>query len=150
MIPKGDWKWFGHAAHFICAEWCRFHMATQVGNYIVSTVGEYWPPRTVREIHASSRDAEWFEENRHLLGDYFDAAYMKRFGFHEIGYKRKYETMVFEAGKPCAEEFCNCGLPTISGTEIAFNGYSTAGDAARGHLALREKFARERQGGSPS
>ena len=39
------WTWLGHAAHFICADKCRFRLATVVGNgkYIVSTVGEYNP-----------------------------------------------------------------------------------------------------------
>ena len=47
-----DWKWFGHAAHLCVGHDCRFHMATQVGPWLVSTVGEYWGSRSVREIHA--------------------------------------------------------------------------------------------------
>src|SRR5919106_127620 len=67
-------KWFGHAAHFICGRWCRFHLATQVGDYLVSTVGEYWPEHDVREIHAQHFDGEWWRKNRHLKGDRHDAA----------------------------------------------------------------------------
>ena len=37
------WKWFGHAGHFICGTHCRFHPPTQVGKYLISTVGEDWP-----------------------------------------------------------------------------------------------------------
>ena len=73
-----DWKWFRHPGHFICARWCRFHLCTQVGKWLVSTVGEYWPERAVREIHAHCHDPKWFAENRNLKGDYFDSAYMKR------------------------------------------------------------------------
>jgi hypothetical protein len=36
-------KHFGYPAHFICADRCRFHLATQVGKYIVSTVGAFFP-----------------------------------------------------------------------------------------------------------
>jgi hypothetical protein len=134
-------KWFGHAAHFICGPWCRFHLATQVGDYLISTVGEYWPEREVREIHAEHYDADWWRENRHLKGGHYDAAYMKRFGFMEIGYQRTYETMVFRAGLPCTIESCACGLPGISGSELDFAAYNKAGDAAAGHMLMVEKWA---------
>lgn len=38
-----NWKWFGVAGHFICADKCRFHLHTHVGKYCISTVGEYYP-----------------------------------------------------------------------------------------------------------
>lgn len=34
-------KYFGNAAHFIGGESCRFHIATQIGDALISTVGEY-------------------------------------------------------------------------------------------------------------
>jgi hypothetical protein len=52
-IPVHNWKWFGSAAHFICGRWCRFHLATQVGRYLISTVGEFVHPR-----HGGSERAE--------------------------------------------------------------------------------------------
>ncbi len=139
------WRWFGHAGHFICSRDCQFHLATQVGQYLVSTVGEYWPPRRVREIHAEVHDPAWLAENDERLGDDFDAAYMKRFGFEEIGYQRLYETMVFRAGKPCTDPKCNCGLPAIDGSELDFAGYNGARAATEGHLALCRKWARSRK-----
>ena len=36
-------KHFGYPAHFICADRCRFHLATQVGKYLISTVGAMFP-----------------------------------------------------------------------------------------------------------
>jgi len=42
MIPKEQWKWFGFPGHFICAERCRFRLCTQVGNYLISTVGDMY------------------------------------------------------------------------------------------------------------
>ena len=77
---------------------CRFHLATQVGKYC--QVGEYWPERSSREIRAEVHDPEWLGKNRHLKGDYFDSAYMTRLDL-KIGCDRKYERMVFKAGKPC-------------------------------------------------
>ena len=139
-----NWKWFGHVAHFICGDKCRFHMATQVGKHLVSTVGEYWPERSSREIHAKISDPKWLAENITLKGDYFDHAYMKKFGFEEIGCDRKYETMVFKAGKPCTSKTCGCGLPTIVGSELDFLGYNNAGDAAKGHLKLCRKWANKK------
>lgn len=140
-IEASEWQWFGHAAHFICSDKCRFHLATQVGKYLVSTVGELWPERAVREIHARSYDPKWFKENHALKGDYFDAAYMKRFGYDEIGYQRKYETMVFKAGPPCNRKDCGCGVPSIDGGEIDLQSYGTAKHARDGHLELCRKWA---------
>jgi hypothetical protein len=138
---KKDWKWFGHAAHFICGHSCRFHLATQVGDYLISTVGEYWPERPSREIHAKYEDLKWLESNGHKLGDDFDNAYMKRFGYETIGCDRKYETMVFKAGAMCKAKDCGCGLPEIASSELDFEGYNDAGSATKGHMELCEKWA---------
>ena len=39
-ITPDKWIWYGYPAHFICASRCAFRMATKVGRYIVSTVGD--------------------------------------------------------------------------------------------------------------
>jgi len=135
-------RWFGHAAHFILGHRCRFHLATQVGKYLVSTVGELWSERPTREIIARSDDPKWLEANRHLLGDDFDHAYFKRFGYDTVGCDRKYETMVFKAGAPCKSKDCGCGLPTIDGSEQDFAGYNDAGSATAGHLKLVKKWSK--------
>jgi hypothetical protein len=136
-VLRDAWRWFGSAAHFICGSDCRFHMATLIGEYVVSTVGEYLPDSEVREILAQSRGVAL--EGR---GDYRRADWMKKVGFEEIGYQRKYETMVFKwTGAVCEAEGCLCGLPSVDPSELDMEGYNTAGDAARGHLALCEKWA---------
>lgn len=43
MIPKNEWKWHGHAGHFIGGTRCQFHLLTSIGPWQVSTVGEYVP-----------------------------------------------------------------------------------------------------------
>jgi len=138
-----NWKWYGHAAHFICGHLCRFHLATKVGKYLVSTVGELWPERDSREIHARFNDEKWLEKNRHLSGESFDSAYMQRFGYDTIGCNRKYETMVFIAGAPCKAEGCECGLPEISGSELDFSGYNDAKSATEGHYKLCRKWSKK-------
>lgn len=126
-----------HPAHFICSNDCRFVLATRIGKYIVSTVGEYWPDRQVREIHARVHDSKWHAENNHRRGDDYDHAYMKRFGYTEIGIGRKYETLVGSAVK--AKRGC-CPF-TMASYDLDYAGYNTAEDAYKGHMKLCRKFA---------
>lgn len=141
-IQESEWKWFGNAGHLIVGHMCRFHLCTAIGEHMISTVGEYWPDRVCREIHARIHDEAWLEANGHLKGDRFDHAYMERFGFEEIGCDRKYETMVFKTtGEVCISEDCNCGMPKVNFSEQDFDSYNAAGDATRGHLAMCEKWA---------
>jgi hypothetical protein len=137
---KSDWKWFGSAGHLIVGQWCRFHLCTQVGDYYVSTVGEYWPERVVREIHAKVHDPNWLVTNGHRRGDDFDAAYMNKFGFESIGIDGDiYETMVFRAGEPCAIPDCDCGLPSPNDwSDLLCRRFKTRGQATRGHMEICE------------
>ena len=125
-VPASKWQWFGGAGHFICGRWCRFHLATQVGDYLVSTVGEYVHPR-----HAAGSEvaeAEWLRDN---------------WPGEDVGCERKYETMVFKAGNPCIVPGCGCGLPEHTGRELDFDGYNTAGSARAGHMAMCAKWAKK-------
>jgi len=40
---QANWKWFGNPAHFIDRRNCSFHMTTQVGKHLISTLGEWIP-----------------------------------------------------------------------------------------------------------
>lgn len=135
-IDQSQWKWFGNAGHFICSPWCRFHLCTQVEEYLVSTVGEYVPDSEAREIFAECRNVKLKGRGEARLADY-----MQKIGFEDIGCGRKYETMVFVAGKPCDADGCNCGLPSITGSELDMAGYNDAGAATAGHLAMCKKWA---------
>ena len=42
-VTADQWRWFGYPAHFIGAADCHFHLATQVGKFLVSTVGDHRP-----------------------------------------------------------------------------------------------------------
>ena len=41
MSDRSDWTWMPHAGHLIVGQDCRFRLNTEVGGWIVSTVGEY-------------------------------------------------------------------------------------------------------------
>lgn len=136
MTPKSDWKWFGSAGHLIVASHCRFHLFTQVGPWLISTIGEYVPDSGVQEVLAKSRGIEL--QGR---GDYREADWMQKNGYEEIGFGRTYETMVFLAGKPCDAPDCNCGQPEIDGCEQEMEPYNDRAAANAGHLAMCEKYA---------
>ena len=124
MNKQNEWKWFGHPGHFICGRWCRFHLCTQVGNYLISTVGQLVHPR--HSDGSEQREAAWLE--KHPNGE-------------EIGCGRTYETMAFLAGEPCKAKGCGCGLPTIDGSELDCDGYNNAASATKGHMAMCRKYA---------
>lgn len=117
-IPESKWTWFGNAGHFICSSWCKFHLTTQVGRFLVSTVGEYVP---LYKAQTEQMERAFLSKNP--------------FG-EEIGYGRLYETMVFETSGVCEAKGCACGLPMIIPSEIKFDGYNNRKDANFGHLVL--------------
>lgn len=135
-IPRDEWQWFGSPGHFICSYDCRFHLCTQVGKWLVSTVGQYLPDESIREHSAERRGIRLVGK-----GDARRADYMARVGYEEIGYNRTFETMVFRAGAPCMIEDCGCLMPSIVPSELDMLGYNDAGAATRGHMALCEKWA---------
>lgn len=138
MIPREEWEWFGTAGHLIVGQDCRFHLATIVGPWLVSTVGEYLPDSVVREVMAESRGIAL--EGR---GDERLSSWMREAGYEEIGFGRKYETMVFRIGDArCADPECDCGMPIVGEwAELDADGYNRRGDAQRGHYVMCEKWA---------
>ena len=42
-VPMSQWRWEGHAGHLIVSKQCRFHLHTRIGDYRISTVGDYYP-----------------------------------------------------------------------------------------------------------
>jgi hypothetical protein len=43
VIPLEFWEWYGHGAHFYGSDQCSFRMTTRVGEYLISTVGDWYP-----------------------------------------------------------------------------------------------------------
>jgi hypothetical protein len=144
MTTKADWVFMPHWGHFICGRWCRFHINTYLGNgYIVSSIGEYWPPKPVQQIHARVHDLDWYLDHVTLLGDEWDAAYHKRFGFEQVGSGRTYETMVFEAESETDPEAMCCPWRIANGQDKEFIGANDSVSAYQNHMALCEKWSKE-------
>ena len=66
-IPENKWEWYGLPAHLCVSAYCRFHLVTRIGKYVISTVGDYHPRNQAYDGPAE-----------------------------EIGFKRLYETYVFK------------------------------------------------------
>jgi hypothetical protein len=157
---SSDWIWMPHAGHLCIAYMCRYHLNTYVNGYIVSTVGEYLPPYDALRILLETRirypklsfDAdgnlirdEIPEDLREkilaLKGDAFEGAYLKVFGFEELGLNRTYETMVFKAEKN-EDASSQCCPWRASGSCLDMEGYNDAVSAYQGHIELCEKWAK--------
>lgn len=139
MIAQSDWQWYGTVGHFICGRDCRFHLATKVGKYLVSTIGQFFPDSQVRKILAESRGITLTQR-----GDAGDQEWLDKVGWEPIGAWGTYETLVFEAGdRICDSDICGCKcpIPTKWG-ELAGERYDNAADATAGHYKYCEMAAR--------
>ena len=66
------WRWCGHAHHFIGGPRCRYHLATWVGDYLVSTVGDYVPDGHSEPMSLGPEPDMFFETmvfTAHLVDD---------------------------------------------------------------------------------
>lgn len=132
-MNKKDWIWMPHPGHLIVSRDCRFHLNTYIGEYIVSTVGEYLPDSQIREINAKHRGIEL-----EGIGDARLTDYMKKYGYEDIGFKRLYETMVFESEKD-NESGC-CPYKAKDWQEKDMDAYNSAEDAFKGHMKMCLKW----------
>lgn len=113
-MKKEHWVWMPHAAHWILGSRCRFHLATYVGKYIVSTVGE-----------CPKSGEDWRETQN----------------FERVGTgKECYETMVFLAER--APNNTCCPWRQASGTDVDGKRYLTAEDAREGHMTFCKKWGK--------
>ncbi len=138
VVTKDKWIWMPHPAHFICSYDCKFFLATKVGKYIISTVGEYFPDAPIREIFAESRKV--ILEGR---GDARRNDYMQKIGFEELGVGRLYETMVFKSQKMSKDGCGACLYRMKTPSDIDFDGYKTAKEAYRGHMKMCLKWSKK-------
>lgn len=138
LYPPAAWEWYGHAGHLIVGSDCRFHLATLVGPWWVSTVGEWLPDSATWDIYAQSAGVTL--KGR---GDARRNQFLSDVGYVEIGCDRKYETMVFRSsGRRCETPDCGCGLPLVDEWgELDSDGYNDARSAREGHLAMCAKWS---------
>ncbi len=135
-MKKEDWTWMPHPTHFICSNYCRFVLATEVGGYIISTVGEYVPDSNLRDVLAGCRGITLKGK-----GDERERDWIKKNGFENLsGEGQTYETMVFSSLKTKNNECCpyQIVLPDVDSRR-----YKYAGDAYKGHLKLCEKWSKK-------
>lgn len=60
-VPASEWRWDGHPGHFIAAYSCHFWLNTTIGNYRISTIGDYQPfERGTNETIGMDRTHETF------------------------------------------------------------------------------------------
>lgn len=138
-ISKDKWIWMPHVGHLIVGNDCRFRLNTRIGKYIISTVGEYLPDNEVLKIFAKSRG---YKKTLESIGDAIMANFLKENGGHEeIGYNRRYETMVFKAARDKENKCCPYTMQTPSDLEM--QGYNSAEDAYRGHMKICNKYAKK-------
>lgn len=135
MVERKPWIWMPHPAHYICARYCRFILSTCVGDFIVSTVGEYVPSDAVREMYARTRGI-----NLEGRGDAREKDFIEKCGFTEVGAGRTYETMVFLAEK-APERECGCKFRPKHHRELDMLGYNDAASAYAGHMRLCEEWS---------
>lgn len=106
-------RYTGFARHFSAAAHCRFHITTEIGDVVVSTVGAYVEP-------GSGSD-----------------------GWDDVGHNRKFETYVFRIGRPCTcESRCGTRVVADWGA-IDSRCYGTAAAATDGHEAMCVKWETE-------
>jgi hypothetical protein len=105
-----NWKWYGHAGHFIGAHNCLFHLCTEIEDVLVSTVDAYYPDRHYAEM----QEIGWQRK------------------YETMAFR-------IDKDQRCKCGLC-CGLPTLEGMEIEMDGYNTAADAIAGHMAMCHKY----------
>jgi hypothetical protein len=111
MTDRSQWIWMPHAGHFFGADDCKFRLNTCVGDYIVSTVGEYLP----------------------LIYKEFQAL-----GYNKKYEPMTYETMVFESKD--INEGC-CSKEAVIEKDVETARYNSPKDAYEGHINLCLKWS---------
>lgn len=108
-----------------------------VGPWIVSTVGEYVPAESVRELMAPLRNIRLTQK-----GEDREAEWLRQAGFEQIGCDRTYETMVFRAGSTACDTEGGCGFRQPDKfIELDFAGYNDHAKATQGHADMCTKWA---------
>ena len=105
------WKWFGKAGHFCMSDRCLFHLCTDVGDYLVSSVGDMHP-----------------DMSGNGLGEQ-----------KPIGWKHLYETMVFKKKKGFCK--CGCGIPNKDLGEVEYLNANSETKCESNHMKLCLKYS---------
>ncbi len=118
-IPRDQWRYTGSAGHWIMGRYCRWHLRTEIGSFLVSTVGEA-PDRTL------SRPDKEVLVTTGIEGE-------------------TYETMTFPLSLDrCMSAECDCGERIVHDWGgISCKRTHTRGEAQRAHDEECERVARK-------
>ena len=61
MTKKKNWIWYGYAGHLVVSRRCAYHLCTDVGGYLVSTVGALYPHDKEMMERIGSGPDDYFE-----------------------------------------------------------------------------------------
>lgn len=123
-IPAEQWKWFGYPGHLCVGSRCMFHLLTVVGEYMISSVGDYKPEK-IFDAHRSTL-IDNCEGMRETIG---------------AGDEAFFETFVFKRAGT-AECRCGCGTPSPDEfSEIDGKRAVNAADATANHVEFCRKYA---------
>jgi len=113
-ISQAEWVWHGFAGHFICGSKCRFHLCTEVGDFLVSTVGEYY-------LDSKAKKPE-------------DLGYPEG---------SVYETLVFRLSSArCVDPECACDARTVEDwSELEGRRHKLRGEATKAHMDACRRYA---------
>ena len=120
-IPESEWVWHGTPGHFICSPDCLFHMTTEIGGVLVSTVGEHHP---------------------HPRKDKPESVGLGRL-YETMVFPITNRCALVECGA-CGHPDCEYGEP------LDFAGYNTRKGARLGHMEMCRKWAAYRHGDAPA
>lgn len=129
-IPESEWQWIGTASHFSCGRWCRYHLATIVGDVLVSTVGEF--------VYLTDSGTSEPQEDRWLR---------ENWPGREIGSGRKYETMAFRICGAVDDDPYD-DVPSYDPTELALWAANDRRTAQRNHMEACRTYAENQEHGA--
>lgn len=69
-INESEWKWYGFALHLIAGKRCAYHLGTVIGEYVISTVGAYYPPHSEKMETIGSGKDDYYETYVFELGGF--------------------------------------------------------------------------------
>lgn len=56
-ISESEWKWYGYGGHLCVSSFCAYHLATRIGGFLISTIGDYRPRGKERETIGAGPDS---------------------------------------------------------------------------------------------
>lgn len=120
MIPASEWIWHGHPLHLSVHRRCQFRMGTEIGDFVVSTIGEY-------ELEGGGYDTLGIDPH-----SFYETMVFRKTGHFEgiLPDRRGADTL---SGTKCC--------PDITGDDLFCERYSNSVSARVGHMLTCQRVA---------